>query len=794
MRRRTLNLAVPFIILTLTLSFVAVLPAASQDTSLIITKLQDLRKKVENEHPALENKVNAVIHQIRAGAFNGALNKLENDVKKSILAWVDDPADLIELVDEIIDLIQGLVPPKPPIPDFKLEADPDELTITQGSSGTSTIIVKSINGFNKTVNLTVTSEPIAGTTTTLNPSEVTPPADGSATSTLTVEVAVDAEPGAFVIVVTGKNGSLEHTVKIKLTITAPQPTPDFSISASPTSLTINQGSFKISIITVTSLYGFSETVSLSITSAPISGVSVTFNPEEVTPAPNHSTISMLTVEVDETATLGDYTISVTGKSGTLQKSVNIQLTIEAAPPPPEPEDTTPPEIHSVLRLPEKPTYNESVTVLALVTDAQTGVKKVMLNYSDGTAWTAVDMALSGGLFNRSIPAFPLGTLVEYRVIAYDNADNRAESSLNSYATIDPYLPFAKIDKPLKDSYLKGMVSVTVRAADDNFKNATLSIDTVPAVDVAYTAAGEHTFSWDTTDYNDGVYTIKLNVRDKAENVAQESLTVTVDNTLPSAVINAPAHGSYLRLSTLVKVTGTDANFDKMEVRIDNTLVKTSTTSGSEVLELNTRSYSDSAHNITLRVYDKAGNMKQALVSVTIDNMAPLIGTPSWSPKEPEANVDIQINVTVIEPAYGSGVQNVTLWFKNKTMDDWQFMLMEARVGNWTATLKNQSDTEVRFFIEAFDKAGNNDMSPLKKFTVAAPAGFPLAWLLAAIAAIGAGSGGGAYYVKRRRKKRMAASVPAAISMKPVDLPRSASTGRNVRRRARSGAPARSNLR
>jgi len=72
-----------------------------------------------------------------------------------------------------------------------------------------------------------------------------------------------------------------------------------------------------------------------------------------------------------------------------------------------------------------------------------------------------------------------------------------------------------------------------------------------------------------------------------------------------------------------------------------------------------------------------------------------------------------------------------------------------------------------------------------EFTVAAPAGFPLAWILAAIAAIGGGSGGTAYYVRRRRKKGMLASVPAATSAEPVQPstpPSPAPARKPVRRR------------
>jgi len=674
MRRRIVKLIIITFVLTLTLSFGTLLLARSTDpnTDLIIEKLRGLQGGVSNlqdeafknatpadgRRNALENKIEAVVHQIEAGAFNGAVNKLQNDVRDHIEGWIkpEFAQDLIELVDEIIDLISGIKQPN-----FTMTASPSSLAIAQNSSGKSTITIQSVNNFNLTIKLNITSAPINGVNTTLSQYEVTPPPNGSANSTLTINVALNAVIGKYNVTVNGTSGSLQHSVKIKLTIKAPE----------------------------------------------------------------------------------------------------------------KPKDTTPPTIASVQRFPPSPAYNESVTVTAFVYDTESGVKQVTLNYSGGSTWTPVNMTLSEGLYKANIPAFPFDTTVEYRVLALDNANNLASSSLYSYKVTDPYPPLLRIDRPAQGSYLSGTVAITVSMKDQNtggesgFGGAELSINgTVVKMWTPPVPSEPDTYDWPTATFGpDGAYIIKLRVRDKAGNVVEKSLTVTVDNTLPSASINAPVNGSYLRLSTIVKVTGSDANFDKMEVRIDDGLVRTSITSGNEVLEWNTRDYADGFHSVTLTVYDKAGNRKQVLVNVTVDNTPPSIDTLSWSPKEPAANVDIQINVTVTEPAYGSGVKNVTLWFKNKTTDDWQPIPMTLKSSNWTATLSNQSDTDVKFFIEAFDKAENRKETDPIKFTVAAPGGIPLAWILLIILILAVLTGSAAYLLLRRRQRKKGA--PAAPPSKPI---------------------------
>jgi hypothetical protein len=800
MRRRTLRLVTLTFLLVITLSYATVLLAKSPapDTSLIIQKLQQLQEDVndlpadafknpalaENKQNTLENKLGAVIHQIQAGAFNGSINKLENDLKNSITNWVtpEYAKDLIRKIDEIIDLITG----KKPAPDFALKATPNSLTIVQNSSAQSTITVQSLNSFNQTVSLNVTSAPITHVTTTLSQLQVTPPANGTANGTLTVKVAVNAQSGNYTITVSGTNGTLERAVNITLTITQVVTVPDFTITAYPDSLIVQQGSSNTSVLTVTSLVGFSQPVNLTVTSLSITGVNATVQPSPIKPQPNQSALSILTVKAANNTAVGNYTVTVTGSNGTLQHNVDIKLTVKEKTP--EPQDTTAPTISSVQRTPETPAYNESVTVTALVYDVESGVKQVVLNYSRGSTITIVNMSLAEGVYKAVIPAFAYNITVEYRVLAFDNADNMAASSLCSYRVADPYPPMLRIDMPVQGNYVSGTFPIVAVIRDQNgggesgFASAELSINSV-IVEMIRLYEGEDKFvyAWNTATFGpDGVCTIKLSVRDIAGNVVEKTLWVVVDNTLPSAVIEAPADGGFLRLSTVVKVNGSDLNFDKMELRIDDKLVETYLSSGSQVFEWNTRSYSDSVHSVTLKVFDKARNVKEALVNVVVDNSAPIIGVPFWLPEEPEANVDVQVNVTVFEPAYGSGVANVTLQFKNGTMDEWLSVPMTFDAGNWTATLSNQSDTLVEFFIVAFDRAGNRNQTDSFEFTVAAP-GFPLLWLLIIIIILLAILiGAAAYlYVRRRRKKRegegaavpptMPPSSPGVEVLKPVGV-------------------------
>jgi len=109
-------------------------------------------------------------------------------------------------------------------------------------------------------------------------------------------------------------------------IPPPPPTPDFTMNASPASLTIPLGGADKSNITVTSIDVFSEPVDLFVLEKP-ANVTTTLNPTRVTPPPGGSVNSTLTMSVATTATPGDYTFDVVGRSSKKSHTVSINLTI-----------------------------------------------------------------------------------------------------------------------------------------------------------------------------------------------------------------------------------------------------------------------------------------------------------------------------------------------------------------------------------------------------------------------------------------------------------------------------------
>jgi subtilase family serine protease len=207
-------------------------------------------------------------------------------------------------------------------PSFTLSSSPSSMTITQGGSGgTSTITVTDLGGFSGSVTLAASGLP-SGVTAAFSTNPTT------STSTLTLTASSTATTGTATVTITGTSGSLTATTTVALTVNAAS-SPNFSVSASPSSLTITQGSNGTSTITVTSTGGFDSATTLSASGLP-SGVTAAFSTNPVTPPANGTATSTLTLTASSTATTGAATVTITGTSGSTTHSTTIALTVNAS--------------------------------------------------------------------------------------------------------------------------------------------------------------------------------------------------------------------------------------------------------------------------------------------------------------------------------------------------------------------------------------------------------------------------------------------------------------------------------
>jgi len=215
---------------------------------------------------------------------------------------------------EFLEDVQNAYPalPTSTSPGFTVSAT--ATTVMQGTSVGSSVTIGAFNGFDSAVALTVSGLP-AGVTASFSPTSVT----GSGGSTLTFTATNTATVGAVTITVTGTSGSTVETAKVTFTVTA---RPEFTITVSPTTLSLPPNTNPTVTLTVTYVGNLTGSVSLSASGLP-SGVSANFAPSSL----NASGASTVNFTSQASTPTGTYSVLLTGTDGTLVHSATLALTI-----------------------------------------------------------------------------------------------------------------------------------------------------------------------------------------------------------------------------------------------------------------------------------------------------------------------------------------------------------------------------------------------------------------------------------------------------------------------------------
>ena len=292
----------------------------------------------------------------------------------------------------------------PSLGSFTISASPTTLNIAQGNQGTSTITTTVSGGFSSAISLSASGVP-TGTTVGFNPQTI--PAPGSGQSTMTITVGAGTAVGTYPITVTGNGGGTQKSTTVTLIVTAG---PNFTISASPTTLSIAQGNQGTSTITTIVSGGFSSAISLSASGVP-TGTTVGFNPQTI-PAPG-SGQSTMTITVGASTPPGTYPITVTGNGGGIQQSTTVTLTVMTG-------TTTINYVQGNYATPQTPQTTVNVTYTAA--QAAGDLNVVVVGWNDSTATVSSVRDAKGNVYTRAVgPTVQSGLVAvhllrqEYRV-------------------------------------------------------------------------------------------------------------------------------------------------------------------------------------------------------------------------------------------------------------------------------------------------------------------------------------------------------------------------------------------
>src|SRR5216117_622139 len=196
-----------------------------------------------------------------------------------------------------------------PGPDFTISAS-SQSDLNTGQLASSTITIAGQNGFAGTVTIADTV-PSGLSCTGITPVSVT----GSGTATISCR---PTAASTYPVTLTGTSGSLVHISTFFITAV------DFSLSANPTSISLNINDTGVSTITVEALNGFGGNVTIDSNSS--SGLLTTLSSNSVI-GPGNFSLGV------SSGTVGTYTVVITGTSGSLTRTSTVTVHVGKHVPP-----------------------------------------------------------------------------------------------------------------------------------------------------------------------------------------------------------------------------------------------------------------------------------------------------------------------------------------------------------------------------------------------------------------------------------------------------------------------------
>jgi thermitase len=242
--------------------------------------------------------------------------------------------------------------------------------------------------------------------------------------------------------------------------------------------------------------------------------------------------------------------------------------------------------------------------------------------------TSMASPVAAGVAALIMSVNPSLTPASVRQIIQDSADDKGAPGrdsyfgygrVNAYRAVmmalsasgsggDTTAPSVSFSQPSNGVTLQDSFNLVAQASDNvGVAGMTMSID---GVQVASSASGSCSYSWNTNNAANGSHTLGVTARDAANNSSTSTIVVYVENvvdmTPPSVAITNPTGGTVNSVVS-VAVSATDnVGVAKVELYVDGRLTSTST-SAPFSNNWNAKRASRGNHSLQTRAYDGSGN-------------------------------------------------------------------------------------------------------------------------------------------------------------------------------------------
>ncbi len=197
---------------------------------------------------------------------------------------------------------------------------------------------------------------------------------------------------------------------------------------------------------------------------------------------------------------------------------------------------------------------------------------------------------------------------------------RGEGSVRVISDTTP--PMASIAAPLANAIVNGSVPFTVSASDTvAFHKVRFWVG---ATYLGYDETAQYAKTWNTTAFQNGRHTLKIEALDRAGNSTIRTHVVTVknpDTTPPSVSITAPANGATVAGTTTITATATDnLGVQKVRFYVDSTYLGYDSTAPFS-MPWNSAAFPNGSHTVRAQAVDWLENVSEHTITVNVSNNA-----------------------------------------------------------------------------------------------------------------------------------------------------------------------------
>ena len=372
-------------------------------------------------------------------------------------------------------------------------------------------------------------------------------------------------------------------------------TPDFVLSTSPGSLSVNQGGTASTTVSSATAGGFNSAVSLSVSGLP-TGVTASFSPTSIV-APGSGS-STLTFSASSTATTGTFNVTVTASGGGITHTAPVTLTVATS----------------------GGTGGTTTQVL--------GNPGFENGSSSPAPWTVTTTQSTNRIINQASTEPPhSGTWDAW----LDGHGTTTTDTVKQQVTIPSTATAATLSFWLHiDSAETSTTTAFDTLAVQVLNTSGTVLSTLKTFSNLNKSTGYAQQSFDLTSFKG--QTIQINLVGKEDSTLQTSFVLddfalnvttpaTTDTTPPTASVTSPANGATVSGTVVVNASASDnVGVTQMQLFIDGTQVAANTSSNSLSFNWSTVTVANGSHTIVANASDAAGNVgTSSTVTVTVSN-------------------------------------------------------------------------------------------------------------------------------------------------------------------------------